>query len=63
MEKATQTRLHCYQVEVIAAKMLGHHQNVLRNIHIANINGSFICYADGSFLYQCQYFCWTCLNI
>jgi hypothetical protein len=56
MEKLLKQGYIAIKLKSLLQKCYGHHQNVLRNIHIANINGSFIFYADGSFLYQCQYF-------
>jgi hypothetical protein len=50
---------HCYKM-IRSSSQCGW---PLRNIHISNSNGSFIFYADGSFLYHCQYFCRTCLYI
>jgi hypothetical protein len=57
--KATQTRLPCSQVEIIATKMLRSSSQSgwpLRNIHISNDYGYFTFYIDVSILYHCQDF-------
>ncbi len=56
MEKLLKQGYIAIKLKSLLQTCYGHHQNVLRNIHIANINGSFIFYADGSFLFNANTF-------
>jgi hypothetical protein len=47
MEERLKQGYIAIKLKSLLQKCYGHHQNVLRNIHIANISGSFIFYGDG----------------